>query len=153
MNGTAYEGYKNGVAMTDLYLSTAPSSVGFVTATRGTNGIYSINSYVPAGNGTATGTRIETLNIENNKTLMINNTTLYLMDGNGQWQALSLNNVAVNTVGAAAAITAISIKNVDDLFYYAKNGLKITITLVENVASNGVHRVAGNAIYVMGIAG
>ncbi len=152
VNGTAYEAYKNGAAMTDLYLSAAPSSIGFVTATRGSNGIYSIKSYVPAGNGTSTGVRSETLNIENYKTLMIDNSTLYLMDASGQWQSLSLKNVVVNTVGAAA-IATISIKSVDDLWYYAKNGVKITFTLVENVASNGVHSVAGNAIYVTGIAG
>ena len=152
--GTAYEAYKNGTAV-DLVLSAPPSATGFVTATRGTNGIYSIKSYVPAGNGTATGVRTVTLNVDN-EVLMIDKDTLYLKDTSGQWQPLSLKNVVVNTVGAAKAISTVSIKSVDELFYYLGyqgSGLKITITLVENVASNGVHSVAGNAIYVTGIAG
>ena len=147
-----YEAYQNGTAMTDLYLSTAPSAVGFYSCKKGTDGIYSLTGYLSEGNGTATGVRTVTLNVDNDKALMRDKDTLYLMSTNG-WAALSLNNVAVKKVGNAAAITTISITTIDELFNYVNAGLKMTITLVENVDSKGVHSVGSNAIYVTVIAG
>ena len=92
------------------------------------------------------------LNVDNDKALMRDKDTLYLMSTDG-WKSLSLSNVAVKTVGNAAAITTISITTIDELFNFARAGLKMTITLVENVDSKGVHTVGSGAIYVTVIAG
>ena len=147
-----YEGYRNGAPVTDLYLTSAPSTIGFYTCKRGSDGIYSLTGYLSEGNGTATGVRTVTLNVDNEKALMRDKDTLYLMSTNG-WAALSLNNVAVKMVGNAAAITTISITNADELFNYVRAGLKMTITLVESVDNKGIHSVGSNAIYVTVIAG
>ena len=147
-----YEGYQNGTKMNNLYLASTPSSIGFYSCRKSSDGIYSLTGYLPEGNGSATGVRTVTLNVDTDKALMRDKDTLYLNSTAG-WQSLSLNNVTVTMVGYAAAIPTISITTVDELFYYASAGLKMTITLVENVDSKGVHTVGSNAIYVTVISG
>ncbi len=141
-----YNGYLDGAAMSDLALDSAPKKTGFAAYSKSSSGIYTLH-FLPAGNGDATGVRTVTLNVDNEKALMRDKNTLYLMSTNG-WAALSLNNVAVKMVGNAATITTISITSADELFYYASVGLKMTITMVENVVGSGVHSVGGGAIYI-----
>ena len=128
-----------------------PKKTGFAAYSKSSSGIYTLH-FLPVGNGDATGVRTVTLNVDNEKALMRDKDTLYLMSTNG-WAALSLNNVAVKMVGNAAAITTISITSADELFYYLRAGLKMTITLVESVDNKGIHSVGSNAIYVTVIAG
>ena len=141
-----YSGYLNGAAMCDLALDSAPKKTGFAAYSKSSSGIYTLH-FLPAGNGDATGVRTVTLNVDNEKALMRDKDTLYLMSAAG-WAALSLSNVRVMMVGNAAAITTISITSTDELFNYVRAGLKITITMVENVVGSGVHSVGGGAIYI-----
>ena len=141
-----YCGLLNGVPMSDLRLDSPPEKVGFAAYIRDETGLYTL-SYLPAGNGSATGVRTVTLNADNDKVLMRDKNTLYLKSTDG-WKSLSLDNVRVRTIGNAAAITTISISNAEELFQYANAGLKMTITLVENVFDSGVHSVGGGVIYV-----
>ena len=145
-----YNGYLDGAAMNDLALDSAPKKTGFAAYSKSSSGIYTLH-FLPAGNGDATGVRTVTLNdnasIADEMDCILLNGKLYLRDGSGEWQALDLSNVRVMMVGNAAAITTISITSTDELFNYVRVGLKITITLVENVVG-GVHSVGGGAIYI-----
>ena len=147
-----YSGYLNGAAMNDLALDSAPEKVGFAAYRKSSTGIYTL-SYLPAGNGSATGVR--TFTLEDNPdpditpSSAIMNGKLYLKDDKGEWQALDLSGVTVTMLDSAASI-GLSLNSMSDVLNVVLYGYKVTVTLVENVVG-GVHSVGGGAIYVMEI--
>ena len=144
-----YPGYMNGEKMADLRTEYAPGKIGFATYTKDSKGVYTL-SYLPDGNGTATGVRTGTLVDQDTSSVYILTNTLYMKDTYGVTKGMDLTGVKVVKVGAAESID-VTINSIDTLQAAMLNGSKITITFVEAVDASGNHSIGGKAIYVTGI--
>ncbi len=148
-----YDGYQNGMPITDLALTAPPSRIGFAYASKNTStGIYSI-SYVPDGNGTATGVRTFVLE-DGNPSYYITPTALGVADQLNNPRALSLSGVGVVKVGEAA-LSTLPMNSTAELMNAVANGYggvkyKVTVTIVETVSGN-THAIGGSTIYVTAI--
>ena len=148
-----YDGYLNGVRMTDLLTASPPTRTGFALFSKDNiTGVYTLR-YLADGNGSASGVRTVTLESNSDPNVVyysgIDNGYLYLRDSLGTLRGLSLSGVTVVKTGVAA-YSPVPINSVYDLVYAVNTGYKVTVTLVENV-SGGTHSVGGSAIYVTAI--